>query len=311
MVQAGAGMRVDDGARENAHDITLRSRAADYFALLKPRVMSLVVFTGGVGLAAAPGSVGIDVIIPTLVFMALGAGACGALNMWYDADIDAVMSRTQGRPIPRGRVSPKAAFVIGTALSLGSVLALGTLVNPLAAFLLAFTIAYYIIVYTIGLKRRTPQNIVIGGAAGSLPPMIGWAAASGTLDLGALAMFLVIFLWTPPHFWALAIARSGDYEKAGVPMMPVVAGPQSTARQILVYTALLVASSYLPIWFCGSSAAYAIAISLLNAVFMQRAIALWLVSGDAANRNKAAMRLFGFSILYLFALYLALLIGAQ
>jgi protoheme IX farnesyltransferase len=284
---------------------------ADYVALMKPRVMSLVVFTGGVGLAAAPGSVDAVTVLVTLFLMAAGAGACGALNMWYDADIDAIMKRTQSRPIPQGRVTGPEAFVIGTVLSCGSVLALGYFVNWLAAFLLAFTIAFYIFVYTMGLKRRTPQNIVIGGAAGGLPPMIGWAAASGVVDLGSLALFLIIFLWTPPHFWALAIARSTDYEKAGVPMMPVVAGPEATANQIVVYTLLLIASSFLPVALGTAGVPYAGAALVLNATLLWRALALWRVAGDGELRSKAAMRLFGYSILYLFALYLALLAGAN
>lgn len=299
-----------DQAQSNYAVSAMGSRARDFWALMKPRVMSLVVFTGWVGLVAAPGTLDPVVALVTLSLMAAGAGACGALNMWYDADIDAIMQRTQRRPIPRGRVTESEAYVVGTLMSFASVIALGVLVNWLSAFLLAFTIVFYVFIYTMGLKRRTPQNIVIGGVAGSLPPMIGWAAATGTLDAGALALFLIIFLWTPPHFWALAIARSGDYEKAGVPMMPVVAGPESTARQILAYAALLAASSFLPVVIGTSSVLYGAAAGLLNVMLLLRAVQLWQVAGDAEKRPKAAMRLFGYSILYLFALYLALLLGA-
>lgn len=285
--------------------------AADYIALLKPRVMSLVVFTGLVGLVTAPGALDLHIACWTLICMAAGAGGCGALNMWYDADIDQVMRRTQSRPIPRGKVSPVEALVVGLVLSAGSVIALAMLVNALAAFLLAFTIAFYIVVYTVGLKRRTPQNIVIGGTAGALPPMIGWAAQTGTLDLGALALFMIIFLWTPPHFWALAIARSSDYEKAGIPMMPVVRGPAATARQILVYTLLLIAASFAPLATGIAGTAYAGITAVLDAVLLWRAVALLRCAHDREAMPKAAMRLFGFSILYLFAIYVALLVGAH
>ena len=284
----------------------------DYVALLKPRVMSLVVFTGGVGIAAAPGTADLATVLSTLLFMALGAGACGALNMWYDADIDAIMRRTQTRPIPRGVVPPSHALAIGTFLSLGSVAALGVTVNWLAAFLLAFTIVFYVFVYTMVLKRRTPQNIVIGGASGALPPMIGWTAATGDVGLGALALFLIIFLWTPPHFWALAIARSGDYAKAGVPMMPNVAGAASTANQIVVYSLLLVGSTALPVMAGSAGALYAVAAALLDAVLLWRALVLWrAVHADGGAIGPAAIRLFGYSIVYLFALFGALLVGAQ
>ncbi len=285
--------------------------AYDYFALLKPRVMSLVVFTGGVGIAAAPGSADLATILYTLLFMAVGAGACGALNMWYDADIDAVMRRTQSRPIPRGVVPPSHALAIGAVLSVGSVAALGLTVNWLAAFLLAFTIVFYFFIYTLGLKRRTPQNIVIGGASGAVPPMIGWAAATGDLGLGAVALFLIIFLWTPPHFWALAISRSGDYAKAGVPMMPNVAGVVSTTNQIVVYTLLLIASTALPVVAGSAGTPYAIAALVLDTVLLWRAIDLWRAVRSDGGIGPAAIRLFGYSIVYLFALFLALLVGAH
>jgi protoheme IX farnesyltransferase len=213
----------------------------DFVALMKPRVMSLVVFTALVGLVVAPGDLHPALAVIALIAIAVGAGASGALNMWFDADIDARMTRTAGRPIPRGRVTPEEAFTFGMVLAVGSVLTLGVLVNWVAGALLALTIAFYILVYTMWLKRRTPQNIVIGGAAGAFPPMIGWAAVTGGISIESIVMFAIIFMWTPPHFWALALLRSGDYARAGVPMLPVVAGEEETRRQIVIYSALLVA----------------------------------------------------------------------
>ena len=212
----------------------------DYFELLKPRVMSLVIFTGLVGLVVAPGTINPVIGFVALLCIAIGAGASGALNMWYDADIDAKMSRTANRPVPAGRVTPGEAFGFGMTLSVGSVLTMGLAVNWAAASLLAFTIFFYVVVYTMWLKRRTPQNIVIGGAAGAFPPMIGWAAVTGTVSVESIALFLIIFMWTPPHFWALALFSSQDYEQAGVPMLPVVAGERETRRQIMLYSLLLV-----------------------------------------------------------------------
>ena len=220
--------------------------AGDYFALLKPRVMSLVVFTAFVGLVAAPvADQSADRHIAILA-IAVGAGASGALNMWYDADIDAVMTRTASRPIPSGRIAPREALVFGLVLSVLSVMTLGVLVNWLAAALLAFTIFFYAVIYTMWLKRSTPQNIVIGGAAGAFPPMIGWAAATGTVSLESVVLFLIIFLWTPPHFWALALFKSDDYGRAGIPMMPNVAGQASTRRQIFAYALLVAPVGVLP-----------------------------------------------------------------
>jgi protoheme IX farnesyltransferase len=208
----------------------------DFVALLKPRVMSLVVFTGIVGLLLAPGAVHPLLAAVAVLCIAVGAGAAGAINMWYDRDIDALMARTRERPIPAGRVTPAVALGLGISLAVASVAIMGLALNWVAAGLLAFTIFFYVVVYTIGLKRRTPQNIVIGGAAGAFPPMIGWAAVSGELTLAPFILFAIIFLWTPPHFWALALFRRGDYDKAGIPMLPVVAGEAVTRRQILVYT---------------------------------------------------------------------------
>jgi protoheme IX farnesyltransferase len=208
--------------------------AGDYVALLKPRVMSLVVFTGLVGLYLAPGALHPFLAFVAVLCIAVGAGASGAINMWYDRDIDAAMSRTRARPIPAGRVEPADALSFGVVLSLFSVMIMGLAVNWVAAALLGFANAYYVFVYTIWLKRRTPQNIVIGGAAGAFPPMIGWAAVTGGVSLESLVLFLIIFMWTPPHFWSLALYKEGEYAKAGVPMLPVVAGKAETRRQILI-----------------------------------------------------------------------------
>ena len=218
----------------------------DFIALMKPRVMSLVVFTAVVGMVLAPGGQHPALAVIALICIAVGAGASGALNMWYDADIDALMQRTAARPIPRGHVAPEEALAFGVVLAVGSVAVLGVLVNWTAGALLALTIAFYLFVYTMWLKRRTPQNIVIGGAAGAFPPMIGWAAMTGSVSLEGVVLFLIVFLWTPPHFWALALYRTRDYERAGVPMLPVVAGPDETRKQIVVYAALLVPLALAP-----------------------------------------------------------------
>lgn len=284
--------------------------ARDRVVLLKPRVMSLVVFTGCVGFVVAPGPVDVAVLLITLLAMAGGAGACGALNMWYDADIDALMQRTALRPIPRGRVHPAEALIEGLGLGILSVAILGLYVNWTAAALLALTIGFYVIVYTMGLKRRTAQNIVIGGASGAFPPMIGWAAKTGTIDWGAATLFLIIFLWTPPHFWALALARATDYAKAGVPMLPVILGPEATVSQIAGYTVLLVPATYLPLVFEFEGIIYAVLATALNAVLMQRTVELYHARKGGAHA-AAANRLFGYSIFYMGALFSALLIGAR
>jgi protoheme IX farnesyltransferase len=284
----------------------------DYFELLKPRVMSLVVFTGLVGLVVAPGHINPVIAFTALLCIAIGAGASGALNMWYDADIDARMARTVGRPIPAGRVTPGEAFGFGMTLSVGSVLMMALAVNNAAAFLLAFTIFFYVVIYTMGLKRRTPQNIVIGGAAGAFPPMIGWAAVTGTVSIPSIVLFLIIFMWTPPHFWALALFRSEDYEKAGVPMLPVVAGEAETRRQILIYSALLVPVTLAPGFLGFAGIIYTGAVAVLGALFL---VFAWRVfrtnaaSDDAKKaQDKAAKQLFGYSILYLFLVFSILLV---
>ena len=239
----------------------------DYVELLKPRVMSLVVFTALVGMVVAPGSINPVIAVTALIFIAIGAGAAGALNMWYEADIDAIMSRTASRPIPQGRIRPGEVLGFGLFLSALSVISIGLLVNLLSALLLAFTIFFYAVVYSMWLKRWTPQNIVIGGAAGAFPPMIGWAAATGTISLEPIVMFLIIFVWTPPHFWALAMLRADEYARAGVPMLPVVAGERETRRQILLYSALLAPVGALP-WMLGyAGAAYgAVSVGSRNSV---------------------------------------------
>jgi protoheme IX farnesyltransferase len=280
---------------------------ADYVALMKPRVMSLVVFTALVGLVAAPGSMHPVLVIAALVCIAVGAGAAGALNMWYDADIDAVMARTASRPIPRGRVSPAEARTFGTVLAVGSVICLGLMANWLAAALLALTIGFYIFVYTMWLKRTTPQNIVIGGAAGAVPPMIGWAAATGGVSLESFVLFLIIFVWTPPHFWALALLRTRDYARAGVPMLPVVKGADATRLQILVYSLILAPLGMVPAIIGLGGTLYAAAASVLGSLFVVLAIDCYRErEGEVADR--AAKRLFAYSVLYLFLLFAVLLV---
>ena len=275
----------------------------DYIALLKPRVMSLVIFTALVGLMVAPGHVHPVIGFTAILCIAIGAGASGALNMWYDADIDAVMTRTARRPIPAGRIRPREALAFGTTLACGSVLVLGLLVNWVAAGLLAFTIFFYVVIYTMWLKRSTPHNIVIGGAAGAFPPMVGWAAATdGVLAIEPIVLFLIIFFWTPPHFWALALYRAGDYARAGVPMLPVVSGAEETRRQILLYTLVLVPIGVSP-WILGfAGAAYGLVSIVTGALMLLLA---WRVKSDGSE--QAAKHLFAFSILYLFLLYAVLL----
>ena len=279
----------------------------DYVALMKPRVMSLVVFTALVGLMVAPSYLHPVLGFAALLCIAIGAGAAGALNMWFDADVDAVMSRTARRPIPAGRVLPREALAFGMTLAFGSVAVLGLVANWLAATLLAFTIFFYVAIYTMRLKRATPQNIVIGGAAGAFPPVIGWTAAEGTIGLEPVLMFLIIFFWTPPHFWALSLWRADDYARAGIPMLPVVAGYPETRRQILLYSMVLAPVGASP-WLLGySGPLYGVTAMVAGAVM------IWLsfrikVLGDADEGDRTAKRLFGASILYLFVLFAVLLI---
>jgi heme o synthase len=279
----------------------------DYVALTKPRVMSLVVFTALVGLMVAPGGIDPFAGLVALVCIAAGAGAAGALNMWYDADIDALMARTAMRPIPSGRVSRPEALVFGLMLGTCAVLSLGTFLNMAAAALLAFTIFFYVVVYTMWLKRRTPQNIVIGGAAGALPPVIGWVAAAGDVGLEPLVLFLIIFLWTPPHFWALSLNLAGEYARAGVPMLPVVAGRAETKRQILLYSVVLAAVSLLP-WALGfAGAIYGVVAAMLGAIMI---FLSWQVRRSNDRERQPARRLFVFSMLYLVLLFGVLLMNA-
>ncbi|MDF1734590.1 MAG: heme o synthase [Minwuia sp.] len=283
-----------------------QASAGDYFALLKPRVMSLVLFTGLIGVVVAPGGIHPAMAVIALICIAVGAGASGAMNMWFDADIDAVMERTRQRPIPEGRIAPHEALTFGLFLSAASVFTMGLLVNLAAAGLLAFTIFFYVVVYTMWLKRLTVQNIVIGGAAGAFPPVIGWAAVTGGLELPAWTMFLLIFLWTPPHFWALALFRSGDYAQAGVPMLPVVRGEKSTRRQIVGYSFLMLAASFAPLFFGIGGIAYLAGAVLLGAGFLFIA---FMLLREQEGTYRWAGRLFGFSIFYLFALFALLPFG--
>ncbi|MFU0506462.1 heme o synthase [Pseudaminobacter sp. NGMCC 1.201702] len=280
--------------------------AGDYIALLKPRVMSLVVFTAFVGLVAAPHSLNPFIAIVAILAIAIGAGASGALNMWYDADIDAVMKRTVNRPVPAGRVLPGEALGFGLVLSALSVMTLGVIVNWLSAALLAFTIFFYAVIYTIWLKRSTPQNIVIGGAAGAFPPVIGWAAATGTVSLESVILFLIIFLWTPPHFWALALFKADEYGRAGIPMMPNVAGEASTRKQIFAYTLLIAPVGVLPWAFGFTTAGYGIVALALGLGFIWYAWKV-LVMPDSDRVMKPAKALFGYSLLYLFVIFAAYL----
>ena len=283
------------------------AEVGDYLLLLKPRVMSLVIFTALVGLLIAPVHVHPVLAITALICIAVGAGASGALNMALEGDIDAKMSRTANRPIPRGRVTRAEAMAFGTTLAFFSVMTLGILVNWYAGALLAFTIFLYVVIYTLLLKRRTAQNIVIGGAAGSLPPVVAWVAATGSLSVEPLLLFLIIFFWTPPHFWALALFRSDDYARAGVPMLPVVAGPDATRLQILLYTIVLVAIAAAP-WPLGYfDAAYGVTSLVLGAGMLALAINVYR-RRERTQSLRATRKLFAFSILYLFALFATLLV---
>ena len=279
----------------------------DYFELLKPRVMSLVVFTALVGIVRAPAELHPVLAFAALLCIAIGAGAAGALNMWWDADIDARMTRTRRRPIPAGRVTPGEALAFGLVLSAGSVLMLGLFVGLLAAALLAFTIFFYAVVYSMWLKRSTSQNIVIGGAAGAFPPMIGWAAVTGTVGLESIILFLIIFFWTPPHFWALALLKKDDYARAGIPMLPNVAGDDETRKQILIYSLVLAPLGVAPAFLGFAGLAYGITASALGIAFLVFAFDVYR-RGKGAAADRAARRLFAYSILHLFLLFAILLV---
>jgi protoheme IX farnesyltransferase len=275
-------------------------RVGDFVALLKPRVMSLVVFSGLAGLLIAPGQIHPLIAVVAIFCIAVGSGASGAINMWYERDIDALMARTKSRPLPAGRMAPETAIAFGVTLAVAAVVLMGLIVNWTAGLLLALAEAFYVFVYTVWLKRRTPQNIVIGGAAGAFPPMIGWAAVTGDVALLPVLLFAIIFMWTPPHFWALALYRSGDYARAGVPMLPVVAGPKATRRQILLYSALLAPLTLTPWALDLTGWLYGVSAAALGAIFVACAVA---VRFDETERS--ARRLFAFSILYLFLLLTA------
>lgn len=281
------------------------ARVGDYFALLKPRVMSLVVFTAMVGMFLAPGGIHPVIAVISILCIAIGAGASGALNMWYDADIDAIMSRTRNRPIPAGRMERDDALVMGIVLAGFSVVILWLAANWVAAGLLAFTIFFYAVIYTVWLKRSTPQNIVIGGAAGAFPPMIGWAAVTGNISLDSVLLFLIIFLWTPPHFWALALYKQGDYGAAGIPMLPNVAGEKNAKVQILVYSLVLWAATLVPCAIGFTGWLYGVVAAGTGAWFIYLAVKLLRTQESVAMR-RAGKSLFGYSLSYLFVIFLAL-----
>ncbi|HEY1934575.1 MAG TPA: heme o synthase [Acetobacteraceae bacterium] len=282
----------------------------DWIALLKPRVMSLVVFTGAIGLLVAPGHLNPVLAFTAILCIAVAAGACGAINMWYDRDIDAVMHRTRNRPLPAGRIEPSAALSYGVTLAVGSVIVMYLALNIAAAFVLALSIAFYVFVYTVWLKRRTPQNIVIGGAAGAFPAVVGWAAVTGSVDLVPLVLFSIVFFWTPPHFWSLALFANEDYRRAGVPMLPVVAGAKETRRQIVCYTLVLLPLSLVP-WYIGfSGPVYGLAALVLDAGFLFCVARVFRDKQDATGvsltNDAPARAAFRYSILYLFVLFAAL-----
>ena len=284
----------------------------DYWRLMKPRVMSLVVFTALAGLVAAPSSIHPVIALASLLCVAIGAGASGALNMWWDADIDARMERTKTRPVPRGAVEADEALAVGVALSILSVALLSLFANLAAAALLALTIAYYVFIYTMWLKRRTPQNIVIGGAAGAFPPMIGWAIATGSVGIEALLLFGIIFFWTPPHSWALALFRNTDYAAVGVPMMPVAAGDRETRRQIWVYSLVMAPVAMAPMLTPIGGPIYGLVAGAATVRFLQLAWGLYRRNADEAaeDRFRAEKKFFGYSIVYLFTVFSALMAEA-
>ena len=288
------------------------SSVRDWLDMLKPRVLTLVVFTGIVGMIVAPGHLHPVLALTAILCITVGAGAAGALNMWYDRDIDAIMRRTQRRPIPSGRIAADEALAFGVTLAVGSVIMMGLATNIPAALMLAFSIFFYVFIYTAWLKRRTPQNIVIGGAAGAFPPVIGWMAVTGSLDLMPVLMFAIVFFWTPPHFWALSLWAHADYEKAGVPMLPVVAGAKETRRQIVIYTLLMVPVTLLPWALHETGVIYGLSALVLGIGFMAT---VWRVARDAQDaqgvsltRDAPAKSCFKYSIIYLFVLFGALAI---
>ena len=294
---------------EAVQTIALPADWRDFFALTKPRVMTLVIFTGLCGLLAAP--VHIDPVLgfTAVLCIAIGAGGAGALNQWLEADIDAGMRRTKGRPLPAGKMAPATARDFGIGLSVASVLIMVLAIGLLAAAILAISILYYAIIYTIWLKPRTPQNIVIGGAAGAFPPLIGWVAATGDITLMPVLLFTIIFMWTPPHFWALALFVQSDYAKVGIPMLPVVSGEAETRRQILVYAIVLLPISVLPWWIGGAGAVYGISAALFSGIFLALSARVGLRRRTGPDDTmKPEKQLFAWSVIYLFALFGALVI---
>ncbi len=300
----------DGGLSSTPMEVPMVAEAKDWFALLKPRVMTLVVFTGLIGLLVAPGHLHPVLGFTAVLCIAIAAGACGAINMWYDRDIDAIMLRTRKRPIPAGRIEPGAALGYGVTLAVGSVIVMGLAVNLTAAAVLALSIGFYVFIYTMWLKRRTPQNIVIGGAAGAFPPVIGWAAVTGSVDLIPLVLFGIIFIWTPPHFWSLALWANDDYRRAGVPMLPVVAGARTTRRQIVLYTLALVPLTLVPWWLGFSGPIYGLTALVLGLGFLVSVARVATDRQDATGvsltNDAPARAAFKFSILYLFVLFGAL-----
>lgn len=280
--------------------------ASDYFSLLKPRVMSLVIFTAFIGLLVAPGDIHPVIGFTTILCIAVAAGAAGCLNMWYEADLDAKMTRTAGRPIPAGRIDPQSALHFGVTLSVASVLIMGLMVNIVAAILLTVTILFYVVVYTMWLKRYTSQNIVIGGASGAFPPMIAWAAVTGDVSLHSIVLFAIIFMWTPPHFWALSLFACKDYANAGIPMLPVVKGETATRKQIMIYTVAMVAVSILPWYFGFAGLFYGVTAFLLGTMFIWLSFALLKDPYSTEENSSSAKKVFFFSIFYLFTLFAVL-----
>lgn len=306
-------MTVIDSTQAMSHDegkLLSEADARDFFALLKPRVMSLVVFTAFAGLVLAPGGINPVLAIISILCIAVGAGASGALNMWYDADIDAVMTRTAKRPIPAGRIRPNEALAFGLTLSAFSVVILGLAVNWFAAGLLAFTIFFYAVVYTMWLKRSTPQNIVIGGAAGAFPPMLGWACVTGGVSLDSVILFMITFMWTPPHFWALALFKMRDYGSVGIPMMPNVVGQRSTKIQMVVYSVLMAAVVAAPTFTGLASTGYGIFTGILSLIFIYYSILVLRMAEDD-EKMLPAKKLFFYSIFYLFAVFSALIFDSM
>lgn len=299
---------MSDVAYQNAGEEAYLASPRDFFSLLKPRVMFLVVFTAVIGMMLAPGAIHPVIAFTAILCISIAAGAAGAINMWYDRDIDAIMTRTVGRPIPSGRVAPNEALAFGVVLAAGSVLVMDLAVGHVAALMLAGSIGFYVFIYTMWLKRRTAQNIVIGGLAGAFPPMIGWASVTGGVDWTSMSLVMIIFLWTPPHFWALALFGARDYAAAGVPMLPVVAGKPETRRQIVIYSVLMAPLGVAP-YFCGLvGPVYAAAAAVLGLVFVAGAVDVWREGRMAGSEapdfpETAARRLFGYSIVYLFLLF--------